>query len=115
MRKLVSMAMAIAVVLAFSVGARADVKPNPLFSDNCVLQQGMKVPVWGTADDGEEVKVSISGQTLKTTAKDGKWRVDLDSLKVGGPLELTIEGKNKVTLKNILVGEVWVCGGQSNM
>lgn len=114
MRKLVAMT-AMTVVLSLSAAVRADVTPHPLFSDNCVLQQGGKVPVWGTADDGEAVTVSINGQEVKTTAKDGKWMVALDALKVGGPYELTIAGKNKLTLKNVLVGEVWICGGQSNM
>jgi len=117
MRKLAWMTTALAAGLVFLAGpaARADVKPNPLFGDNCVLQQGTKVPVWGTADDGEEVKVSVAGQTGKATAKDGRWRVDLDALKAGGPHEMTIEGKNKLTLKNVLVGEVWIASGQSNM
>ncbi|MDB6022497.1 MAG: Sialic acid-specific 9-O-acetylesterase [Pedosphaera sp.] len=94
---------------------RADVRLPSLFSDNMVLQQGMKVAVWGWADDGEEITVTFRGQKLKTTAKDGKWMVQLNKLKAGGPDTLTVAGKNAVTLKNILVGEVWVCSGQSNM
>src|SRR5262249_27036390 len=94
---------------------RADVTPHSLFSDNMVLQRGMKVPVWGTAADGEEVTVSIQGQTVKTTAKDGKWLVQLAELRPGGPNEMTIAGKNKIELKNVMVGDVWVCSGQSNM
>jgi len=117
MRKLLSMATAITVGLFLlnSAAVRAEVKLNPLFSDNCVLQQGMKVPVWGTAADDEEVTVSINGQNTKTRAKDGRWSVTLDYLKAGGPYEMTVSGKNKIELKNVLVGEVWVCGGQSNM
>ena len=96
--------------------ARGDVKPNPLFSEGAVLQRGMTVPVWGTADADEEVTVSIQDRTAKATAdKDGKWMVRLDELNVGGPYTLTIAGKNKVELGDILVGDVWICSGQSNM
>jgi sialate O-acetylesterase len=95
--------------------SRADVKPHALFSEGMVLQQGSKVPVWGTADDGEQVTVRCEGQEASATAKDGRWQVRLDNLKAGGPYELTIAGKNTVTIKNVLVGEVWVCSGQSNM
>jgi sialate O-acetylesterase len=95
--------------------ARADVKPHALFTENMVLQQGMKVPVWGTAADGEEVTVEFQGQRISATAKDGKWMVRLDDLKAGGPFPMTISGNNKIEWKNILVGEVWICSGQSNM
>jgi sialate O-acetylesterase len=95
--------------------AGAAVKPHGLIADGMVLQEGMKVPIWGTADDGEEVTVQFQKQELKTTARDGKWMVRLDNLKAGGPFEMTIAGKNTLTLKNVLVGEVWVCSGQSNM
>jgi len=106
----------VAVVLCISAGlCRADVKPHPLFSDNAVLQAGKEVPVWGTADDGEEVTVSVGPATAKATAKDGKFMVKLPKMPAGGPFELTFKGKNTVTAKNVLVGEVWVCGGQSNM
>ena len=96
--------------------ARADVTPNPLFADNAVLQQRMKVPVWGAATPGERVTVEFAGQTVSTTAAaDGQWLVYLEPLKAGGPQTLTISGGNKIVLTNILVGEVWVCSGQSNM
>jgi sialate O-acetylesterase len=95
--------------------ARAEVRPHALFSDNMVLQQGMKVPIWGRADDGEAVTVSFQGQKVKALASDGNWMVRLDSLKSGGPFEMTIAGKNTIKLKNVLVGEVWIASGQSNM
>lgn len=95
--------------------ARADVKPHALFSDGMVLQRDMKVPIWGTADDGEKVTVSFQGQHATTTAKDGKWRVRLEKLKAGGPSDMTIAGKNHIQIKDVLVGEVWICSGQSNM
>jgi sialate O-acetylesterase len=95
--------------------ARADVKPNGLISDNMVLQQGMKVPIWGTADDGEKVTVKFQNQEAVTTAKGGKWLVHLENLSPGGPHELTIKGNNTIDVKNVLVGEVWIASGQSNM
>jgi sialate O-acetylesterase len=103
------------VMLAASVCASAEVKPNSLFSDNAVLQRGMAVPVWGTAANGENVTVTFQNQHVSTTAKDGKWMVRLKPLEAGGPFTMTIEGSNKIELKNMLVGEVWACSGQSNM
>ena len=96
---------------------RANITPNPLFADNAVLQQGMTVPVWGAAAPGERVTVEFSGQSLSTTADAaGKWQVCLTPLKASTePHTLTISGKNKIVLTNILVGEVWICSGQSNM
>jgi sialate O-acetylesterase len=98
-----------------SLTARADVRPHALFSDNMVLQRGVKVPVWGTADDGEKVTVRFQGQQVSTTAANGQWVVRLEKLQAGGPFELTIVGKNRIEFKNVLVGEVWLCSGQSNM
>jgi sialate O-acetylesterase len=93
----------------------ADVKPNPLFTDGAVLQRGQPVPVWGTARDGEKVTVDFAGQKASTTAAGGKWTVNLKPLKEGGPFTMKISGDNTVTVNNLLVGEVWVCSGQSNM
>lgn len=104
------------VVAGLAAPLRADVKPNPLFSEGAVLQRGLPVPVWGTADEGEAVTVKIQDQAATATAdKDGKWMVKLAELKVGGPYTLTIAGKNTVEVPDVLVGDVWVCSGQSNM
>jgi sialate O-acetylesterase len=105
------------VLLFFlSAFARADVKLPAIFSDHAVLQRDMPVPIWGWADAGEEVAVSIAGQTQKTKAdENGKWRVTLSPLAVGEPLKLVVEGKNRLERNDILVGEVWLCSGQSNM
>jgi len=95
---------------------QAVVKPNNLFSDNAVLQQGIPVPVWGTANNGEKVTVTFAGQKAETVAKEGKWKVVLPALKASEtPQTMAISGENKIEIKNLLVGEVWVCGGQSNM
>jgi len=102
-------------VAAVTAPAMAKVAVNPVFSDNAVLQRDIKIPVWGIANDGEKVTVKFNGQEVSTTAKGGNWRVDLAPVKAGGPFELTIAGENTITLKNILVGEVWIASGQSNM
>lgn len=102
--------------LTLAATAAADVKLPALISDNMVLQQGRPVSIWGTADAGEQVTVSIGEQKQTATAdSDGKWKVELEPLKKGGPLEMTVAGKNTITIHNVLVGEVWVCSGQSNM
>jgi len=104
------------VCLLWAGIARADVRMPGLFSDNMVLQQGSKTAVWGWADDGEVVTVTFRGQMVSTTAKDGQWMVTLKRLKPGGPDTMIVAGKtNSIEFKNVLVGEVWVCSGQSNM
>ena len=112
MQRVVLFAIVVAVIA--SAGSAA-VKPASLFTDNAVLQQGIAVPVWGMADTGEKVTVKFQGQEVSAKAKDGKWMVRLTPLKAGGPFDMTIAGSNTIELKNILVGEVWVCSGQSNM
>jgi sialate O-acetylesterase len=95
--------------------AFAAVRPHALISDGMVLQQGMNVPIWGWADEGEKVTVRIQDQAVTATAKDGKWMVRLENLKPGGPFEMSIRGENTLEFKNVFVGEVWICSGQSNM
>jgi sialate O-acetylesterase len=109
------MTIALLAGLCCHTRALAEVKLHGLFTEGMVLQQGAKVPVWGTADADEKVTVSIQGQEVSTTAKDGKWRVNLKNLKAGGPFEMTVKGSNTIEFKDVLVGEVWVCSGQSNM
>jgi sialate O-acetylesterase len=103
------------LALLYGTACHADVRLNALFADGMVLQQGMKVPVWGSAEPGEVVTVLMQNQKAKVIAKDGKWIVWLSPLSAGGPFEMTVEGKNKLCVKNVLVGEVWLCSGQSNM
>ncbi|MEI8062952.1 MAG: sialate O-acetylesterase [Verrucomicrobiota bacterium] len=106
----------IAIVAALATRAAADVKLPAIFSNHMVLQAGVNAPVWGWADAGEEVTVTIAGQTKKVTAgKDGKWMVKLDVLKTGEPVTLTVKGKNSIEIADVLVGDVWLCSGQSNM
>lgn len=108
---------AVAVIsLAMTPAARADVKLANVFNDHMVLQQDMPVPIWGTADPGEQVTVNIADQQAQAVAgTDGKWTVRLKALKAGGPLKMTVTGKNTLKIADILVGEVWVASGQSNM
>ena len=104
----------------FAILAPAQVKPSPLFTDHAVLQSGMSVPIWGTADAAEKVTIKFSGQTKSATADaSGKWTVRLTKLKPGGPFEMTIAGSKPgeapIVVKDVLVGEVWLGSGQSNM
>jgi len=106
-------------VLALLMGvgtASADVRLPALIGDNMVLQQGRQVAIWGTADVGEQVTVRL-GKQKKTVGAgaDGQWKVKLGPLKKGGPLEMVVAGRNTITIHNVLVGEVWVCSGQTNM
>jgi len=107
------------ILLLVSAGAAwADIKLPAVISDNMVLQSNKKVSIWGWAEPGEEVMVGVSWHSMRwavTADKDGKWKFKMNSPKTGGPYEMTISGKNTIKVKNILVGEVWVCSGQSNM
>ena len=106
----------VAALLVASAASHAAVKPHALFTDNAVLQQGVPVNVWGTASDGEKVTVTFARQKFSTTTKDGRWKVTLRPLKTNAtPQTMTIAGENTVEIKNLLVGEVWACSGQSNM
>ena len=108
----------LSILLVFSTQeGRTEIKLPNVIGSGMVLQRDMQVPVWGWADAGEEITVSFAGQKKTTkTNKEGKWIVKLDPLKANGNAStLTIKGSNTVTLENILVGEVWICSGQSNM
>ena len=97
--------------------AKAEVKLPAVFSDHMVLQRSNVAPVWGWAEPGEKITVQFAGQTKNVTAgNDGKWMVRLDAIedtRISGDLKVT--GKNTVTIRDVLIGEVWVASGQSNM
>jgi sialate O-acetylesterase len=96
--------------------ARAEVKLPSLFSENMVLQAGAQDPVWGTADPQEKVTVTLGSQQATATADaSGRWKVEIGPLEPGGPFEMTVAGKNTIVIRNVLVGQVWICSGQSNM
>jgi len=105
------------VMLCIATAAAADVTLNGLFTDHIVLQREMPVVIYGKADPGEKVIVAFAGQEkAAVTDKDGKWSVRLAALKAStNSATLTVSGKNKVTLKDVVIGDVWVCSGQSNM
>ncbi len=109
----------LALIFAFvcGVSARADVKLPALFSDHMVVQADAPVAVWGWADAAEEVAVALAGQSAKTKAgADGKWMVKLGKLKASSEAQtLTVKGRNTLTVNDVLVGEVWLGSGQSNM
>lgn len=116
MKRLASSLVTSAFLLLVAGSARADVKLPAIFGDHMVLQRDTTVPVWGTAAPGEEVTVSIAGQTATAKAgADGKWSVKLAKLSAAGPHTLIVKGKNTVTFSDVLVGEVWLGSGQSNM
>jgi sialate O-acetylesterase len=106
----------LAALVLVAASARADVSVPKVFTPHMVLQRDQMNPVWGWAEPGEEVTVAIGEQKKSAKADDkGAWRVALDPLPAGGPHVLTIAGKNTLTIDDVLVGEVWVCSGQSNM
>jgi sialate O-acetylesterase len=105
-------------LLAFApLSAHADVVLNAVFTDHMILQRDMPVPIYGTAEPGEKVTVAFAGkENSVVAAKDGNWSVKLDAMKVSTtPAVMTVTGKNKLTLNDILMGDIWICSGQSNM
>ncbi len=106
----------LALVLAMAATARAEVRLPTLFSNHMVLQAEAEANVWGWANAGEKVTVSLAGQTREATAGDnGRWQVTLDPLPAGGPHVLSVQGENTIQVEDVLVGEVWLGSGQSNM
>jgi sialate O-acetylesterase len=111
------MPLSLFLLIAAQSSLMADVTPSSLFGDHAVLQRDMPVPVWGSSEPGEKVTVRFAGKVVETQADAaGKWKVVLSAMTASSEgRELTIEGKNKLVLKDVLVGEVWLCSGQSNM
>jgi len=111
MKKLISY-----LPLALTPIAHADPNVPAIFGDNMVLQQAGRVPVWGKADPNERIDVDIAGQhRLVYAGRDGSWQVEFRNLPLGGPYVMTIKGKKTLTFQNVLVGDVWIASGQSNM
>ena len=108
---------ALVAALAFGApSAAADIRLPKVFGDHMVLQRDAPIIVWGWADPGEKVTVSLAGQKAAAAADaSGRWTATLSALAAGGPLEMSVAGKNRVVLSDVLVGEVWLCSGQSNM
>jgi len=113
LRKIIFLALS---VLLISPRVAAEVRLPQILGSNMVVQRQQEVKVWGWGDPREAVTVMFNGQTVKTrTSKDGKWMVALKPMEAGGPFTMTIRGKNTIQLENILIGDVWICSGQSNM
>lgn len=109
----VRLGVAVLLCLCATSWVEAKVKLPALVSDGMVLQREQPVKVWGTADAGEKIRIKFLKSTYDTTAgTDGKWSVTLPPMKAGGPYRLQI---NDIELKDVLVGDVWLCSGQSNM
>ena len=104
------------IVLSIIQTVFSQVRLPILISDGMVLQRDANVKVWGWAEKSEKITLNFIGKTYKTKAgEDGKWTIKFSGLKAGGPYDMEIAGSNRIILKNILIGDVWICGGQSNM
>lgn len=107
------LAALVAGLLTFS--ASADVRLPRLVGDNLVLQRDKPITLWGWADDGEQVQVKLGEREQTTTAKDGRWQLVFKPLKAGEHLQIQVQGKNRIEVKNVVAGDVWIAAGQSNM
>ena len=102
--------------IAFTIVSFANITLPKIFGDNMVLQRNKPISIWGWAAAGENITVQFNKQTKNTRADNkGNWQVMLSPENAGGPFQLTVKGNNQVNIQNILVGEVWICSGQSNM
>ncbi len=108
--------MLIVMALLGAAGARGGVVPNSLFTDHCVLQRDRPVPVWGTAPEGARITVEFAGQQAEATAAHGQWKVWLKAMPAdAAPRDLIIRDGTVLTIRDVVVGDVWVASGQSNM
>ena len=108
--------LTVAAMMAFT--AQAEVKLPAFFMDNMVLQQQTTARLWGTATPKKEVTLTASWSDAKYTAKadkEGKFMIEFPTIEAGGPYEVTVSDGEPLTLKNVMLGEVWICSGQSNM
>jgi len=110
------MVITIALVATAIPSLAADLRLPKIFTDNMMLQRDLPIKVWGWADIGDQVTVSLAGKNASAkTGENGQWSVELPAMKEGENLELTVTGKNTIVLKNLIMGDIWVCSGQSNM
>ena len=116
MKRMILTTVTISALLAAG-SVRADVKLSGVFGNQMVIQQGRPIRVFGTAEPGEKITVELAGKTATVTARDdGYFRTELPAMKADGKAHtLTVKGKNTISLKDVLLGEVWICSGQSNM
>jgi sialate O-acetylesterase len=104
------------VLLLLQESAWGNVKLPVLISDGMVLLRNTKLNIWGWASPGEKVRITLNDKTFNVvTDRDGNWKVVLPPMKPGGPYSMEVKGRNTIIIKDILVGDVWFCSGQSNM
>ncbi|MBC7889644.1 MAG: 9-O-acetylesterase [Ferruginibacter sp.] len=104
------------VTLIVTITVYANIKLPSLVGDNMVLQRDKPLTFWGWADAGEKISISfLEKKYTATTLPNGKWYIKIPQQKAGGPYSMVIAGNNSITLNNLLIGDVWICGGQSNM
>ncbi len=116
MKKFASTTLILLISVSIACSQQSDIRLPNIFSDNMVIQRGTNIPVWGWADPGEHITARLGNHSAQTvTAADGKWKLFFGPLEAGGPFEIIISGKKTITINNVLIGEVWVCSGQSNM
>lgn len=114
--KSIKSAAIVILITALTCLTFADVSVPQIFSSDMVLQRNIDIKVWGWADENEKVTVSLGDKQSSTTADiQGNWSLTLPPFKVGDPLKMTIKGNNEIVFENVLIGEVWICSGQSNM
>ena len=119
-RSLRALLLAACCVFLSDISVYADVRLPKVFGSHMVLQRGRKLPVWGWAGAGENVTVKLTGKELDIKAETtvdggGRWKLELPVLEAGGPYVMTVLGSSTATFTNVMVGEVWLCSGQSNM
>ncbi len=108
--------LTLGIFLVFVTWVRADVRLPSIIGDHMVLQQDRPIAIWGWADPDEAVAVTLGSNRKSAVAdKDGRWQIRLPAQRAGGPIEVILEGHNRLVLKDVLIGEVWLCSGQSNM
>jgi sialate O-acetylesterase len=106
----------VALFVGISLPCRADPVLPHLIGDHMVLQRGQEIHIWGAADPGERIAIALAGNTAASRADaNGQWSLKLPAMPAGGPFTLTIRGKKQITLKDVMIGEVWIASGQSNM
>jgi sialate O-acetylesterase len=104
------------LLICLNLKLYAQIRLPEIIRDSMILQRDSKINIWGWASKGEKVSVKFNGKTYRTkTDNDGKWKLQLSPMKAGGPYTMDVSGKNKIDLRDILIGDVWLCAGQSNM
>ncbi|GGI25348.1 sialate O-acetylesterase [Pedobacter mendelii] len=102
--------------ILISAASQAEIKLPNLVGNNMVLQRDKPIKIWGYGEIGEKIQIAFAGKNVKTVVDaNGKWQVKIPKMQAGGPFEMILQGKNKIILSNILIGDVWICSGQSNM